>query len=411
MLSLSSPLSAYLELTSVCSNHCPGCGNVFADDRRSQPLSSVQWRNILVKLKPCVQQIKLTGGEPTLHPEFGDIIAAIRELDIPFVLFTNARWLDSSSLIRLLRTTPQCGGLLVSLHGSTAASHDAFTNVADSFATTIANVQRAVEAGLSTTTSTVITRYNYAEIGDIVRLSRELGAHHAVFNRYLGLPLPNIEPTEEQLQLAIQTIDAERQAALRGRQPAVKFGNCIPQCFFPSPSTGCLAGATYCTVDPWGNVRPCNHAPLLCGNLLEQSIEDIWHGSALQQWRSLIPHMCRSCSAISQCRGGCRAVALIQGLDVDPLTRGPLPVQERPLQELVLHENARPLRHFRQRAEPFGYALIDKTRILPVTSQAEPVLNALDGVLTLREIQELFGSEALDFVGSLHQMGLVVRQS
>ena len=53
---------------------------------------------------------------------------------------------------------------------------------------------------------------------------------------------------------------------------------------------------------PWCNVRPCNHAPLVCGNLLEQSIEEIWHGEAMNRWRGMIVEQCWLC--LELCTGG-----------------------------------------------------------------------------------------------------------
>lgn len=406
MLVLSVPFLYALELTARCTNRCPGCGNVFTD-RTPQPLSCAQWRRVLTQLKPHVHRLKLTGGEPTLHPEFATIVSTIHELGIPFALFTNARWPYPPALIALLRDTPECRGLLVSLHGATAATHDTFTGVPGSFDEMIANVKRAVAASLVVNTNTVITGHNYAEIGDIIQLSRAVGARHVVFNRYLGPPLPGIEPTEEELRQAVQVIDAERRLAAGTRQPVVKFGNCIPQCFYPSSSTGCLAGVAYCTVDPWGNVRPCNHAPLTCGNLLERSLEDIWHGPAMERWRNLVPEMCWQCAEIPQCRGGCRAQAMIRDLDADPLMSGPLPAQEKPHLELSLYAGSRPIGRFSRRLEPFGYVLVRGTHIVLVEAQVEPILNALDGTLTLWQVREKFGQAALDFLGSLYRKGLV----
>jgi len=340
------PIFCYVELTPACNNHCPGCGNIFADDRALPPLSSAEWQVILTKLHPHVYRLKLTGGEPTTHPEFEAIIRIIQKLDIPFALFTNTRWHTPAQLIALLRDTPQCKGLLVSLHGATATSHDAFTNVSGSFYETCANIRRAVAAGLSVTTSTVITKHNWQESGAIVALSQDLGAHHSVFNRYLGPLLPEIEPSPEQLQHAIQTVEYTSQWPTNGQQSKVKFGNCIPQCFYPSSSTGCLAGIAYCTIDPWGNVRPCNHAPLVCGNLLTQSLEEIWHSAAMEAWREMIPEGCVGCSQFEVCRGGCRATAMLRGLERDPLIGKPVVTKpQEPLEELVL-EGVQPLRAY-----------------------------------------------------------------
>ena len=313
------PIFYYLELTPQCNNHCPGCGNVFAEDRTLQPLSAAQWGEILAQLKPYAVRLKLTGGEPTLHPQFKEIVALIDDLDIPFALFTNARWLYPEQLLAFLKGILRFGGFLISLHGASAVSHDAFTGVPGSFAETVDNIRRAIAAGLSVTTSTVITKHNYSEVEQIVALSKELGANHAVFNRYLGQHLPSIEPTNEELKEAMQTIERLRVTA----DYPVKFGNCIPQCFYPSSSTGCLAGVAFCTVDPWGNVRPCNHAPRICGNLLEHSIEEIWNSEAMEYWRRLIPPQCEHCLAFSQCHGGCRAEAMLLGFERDPLIDQP----------------------------------------------------------------------------------------
>jgi len=401
VLTLSSPVFASIELESRCNNRCPGCDNVFAPERMPQLLST-QWRTILAKLKLHISRLRITGGEPTLHPEFEEIIDFIHSLDIPFSLFTNARWPYPEHLSTFLSSIPQFTGFLISLHGA-AASHEAFTGVPKSFAETMANIRRAVAAGLSVTTNTVITKHNYSEVEQIVALSKELGAHHAVFNRYLGQHLPDIELTNAELKEAIQAIEHLRVAGY----PA-KFGNCTPQCFYRSSSTGCLAGVAYCTVDPWGNVRPCNHASLICGNLLEQSVEDVWNSEAMKHWRGLIPAQCESCLEFSKCHGGCRAVAMQLGIEKDPLIVKPiLEKPDEPLTELTLYEGAHPISKFDIRPEEFGYVLIYGNRVVPVSHQAKVILDSLDGQTTLRQIEETYGRPGLSFVGSLYQQGLV----
>jgi hypothetical protein len=74
---------------------------------------------------------------------------------------------------------------------------------------------------------------------------------------------------------------------------------------------------------------------------------------------------------------------------------------------LVLYQGAYPVGHFAARPEPFGYVLLRDNRVTPVGHQAQPILDALDGCSTLCQIEERFGQEALDFVGSLSQKGFV----
>jgi hypothetical protein len=73
----------------------------------------------------------------------------------------------------------------------------------------------------------------------------------------------------------------------------------------------------------------------------------------------------------------------------------------------VLYQGAYPVGHFAMRPEPFGYVLVRGNRVSPVGHQAKPILDALDGCSTLRQIEERFGQEALDFVGALYQKGIV----
>ncbi|MBU0702548.1 MAG: radical SAM protein, partial [Chloroflexi bacterium] len=284
---LSTPAIYSLELTPVCNNRCRGCSNVFAEMRDartiSPPLGAAEWGAILERIAPHAEQLKLTGGEPTLHPEFEIIVRRVSALGLNFSLFTNACWPDPERVVRFLAGVPQCAGLLISLHGPTAPIHESFTGAPGSFQEAIANIRLATSAGLLVATSTVITRQNYDQIAEIAALTADLGADHAVVSRYLGEPLPDLEPTTEELLAAVRTVEELRRSGAR-----VRYGDCVPQCFVENSSTGCLAGVAYCAVDPWGNLRPCNHSPAVVGSLLEQPIESLWHSAAMEHWRDLI---------------------------------------------------------------------------------------------------------------------------
>ena len=157
-----------------------------------------------------------------------------------------------------MRDTTTCEGLLVSLHGPDASTHEAFSGVPGSFDETVTNLRRATGAGLDVATSMVITHSNWERIEETLDLVLSLGANHVVCNRFIGAPLEGVTPSQAQLRAAIATIESLR---LAGKP--IRFGNCIPQCFAPSSSRGCTAGSTFATIDPWGRMRPCNHAPLI----------------------------------------------------------------------------------------------------------------------------------------------------
>ncbi|MEJ2208625.1 MAG: radical SAM protein [Anaerolineae bacterium] len=424
---LSAPVSFYLELTSTCQNHCPSCGNVFVTaEGRLQGEAPVRehrgggaclpastWQKILDRLAPYAFRLKLTGGEPTLHPEFETIVEQVAALDIPFSLLTNGRWPRARRVVDLLKGVPRFEGVLISLHGPDAAHHQAFTHTPGSFEQALVGMRLAVSAGLPASLSCVITAHNWHMVDEMLQLGRRLGAQSVVFNRYLGKSslaashsmagTGNLAPEDDELLAAV-----ERILALRAAGEPVRLGNCLPACFAESDQGGCLAGLAFFTVDPWGQVRPCNHAPLICGNLLEQSVDEIWHSPGMEQWRGACPAACHACPALATCRGGCRAEALLWGDGADPLMRAPLPARQAPApQPLRLYERARPLARFRRRDEAFGPLLICGNRILPLAAETAPVLAHLDGHTTLRQIEVLHGAAGLSLVGRLYQEGMI----
>jgi len=409
-LILSAPVLYSIELTPLCNNRCPGCFNVFVDDKIRRPmhylpphLTAGQWRELFLKIKPHAHRLKFTGGEPTLHPEFEGIVQAAQALDMPFTLFTNGRWRDPDRLLCLLKDVPQALGMLISLHGADAETHDNYTGVEGSFEQTVTNIHKATDAGFTVATSTVIARQNYRQIPEIVRLAvEELGADHAVMNRYLGVPLPDIEPSPEELAEAVQTVDRLRKEGKR-----VKFGNCIPQCFLENSSNGCLAGVAYVAIDPWGNVRPCNHSPTVVGNLFQQGIEEIWHSEKMDTWRNLMPPECESCAAYAVCHGGCRASLEFRSEKRDPLRGEPLANIAHDAKPLHLYAWWRPVAKYEIRREEFGLVLMRGNAIIPVSLETAPLLTLLDGTNSLKELASSHGQNALSLIGELYQHGLI----
>lgn len=401
---LSAPAIFSLELTSACNSRCPGCSNVFFEHRSHRPpLSLSAWREILEKIAPHAHQLRLTGGEPTLYPQFREIVEVLRELNMHFTLFTNALWESPNELVELLCNAPHCTGLLVSLHGAEARTHEAFSHVPGSFERVTENIQVAVNAGLKVVTSTVITQYNYHQIEAVAALSQQLGADHATFSRYLGREMPTIEPSAMALSKAVNAVES-----LRSQGQRLKFGDCIPQCFTPSSSRGCLAGVAYCSIDPWGNLRPCTQADIQCGNLLEVSLEEAWNSPPMQYWRSLVPSACeQDCTAFSQCHGGCRATALIRELQQDPLMTHPLSPQDLLAPDTIdLYEGLCPVAQADLRKEPFGYVALGDSLAL-LTPQGKALLDQCDGTVTLQQIETRYGQAGLKLVTNLWFKGIV----
>ena len=408
---LSAPVLYALELTLACPNRCGGCLNDFTRQNRSPndsstllaPLDFTEWQSVLAALAPHAHRIKLTGGEPTLHPEFASIVEHIDSLGIEFSVFTSGRWTRQEQVLATLADARQLTGLLVSLHGAGPTSHEAYTSVPGSFDETIENIRRSIARDIPVVFSTVLTCHNAAELPDIVALADDIGAEYVVFNRYLGPDIPGLTLSPSGLQETLGQVEIMRN---QGRR--VRYGNCIPQCFTPNASTGCLAGVAYCAVDPQGNVKPCTYSTLRAGNLLKQPLAEVWRAPAMQAFRSAIDPACHHCGAFAICHGGCKALALEQSQSRDPLIMRPNVVHPRPSVHTVrLDPHLRPLGRFKIRVEEWGLVLLCGSQVIPLRHEAGPLLTLLNGQSTLADIQQSLGPQALSIVGSLYERNLI----
>lgn len=398
---LAAPVAYYLELTAVCPHQCVGCGNVFIDrglvSQAPRPLNAKQWQSIIDKLQPSVSLIRLTGGEPTAHPEFFAIVDKLAANRIPFALLTSGRWPRPHALVEKLAGCPEFLGMLISLHGADEATHEAFTQAKGSFRAAVAAVRLAVARGIPVATSVVMVKANLGRLRSTAENALAIGANHVVFNRFIGLPGLRFTLTEAELRAAMREVKS-----MEDEGYPVRFGNCIPQCFEASTARGCSAGFSYCTIDPWGNVRPCNHTSWVAGNLLDDDLTMIWQSDIMQRWRNLQPDACHSCPAKAVCLGGCHAIALGR----DPLMAGPerVPAPQSGVpayMTLSFAATATPM--FTTLANEVDTCLVREGRVLRLPSSTRPLLDDLfQSTRTLAQLEKEWGSIGLSIVAWLY---------
>lgn len=308
-----------IELTQLCNNACSGCANV--DIQRHKADVSNQffihnWADIIHKIAPYAKIIRLSGGEPTLHPEFEDIVRLVDIYGIKHALFTTARWQSKKKkpIIDLYRDCRYTAGMLISLHGADAASHHAFIERAsNAFTETCANIRLATSNGINVFISTVLTKLNCTDIQKIIEKSISLGANHVVFNRFLAVN-HRLLPGVNQLRDALETIQA-----LRLQGYPCRIGNSIPPCFLPNAIEVAKAGYELCHISTKGSLRPDNLTNISFGNLLTKNIPGIWQSPVAEAYRKAVHPTCPDCSAFLQCRGGSKSLQIEYNLPGDPL--------------------------------------------------------------------------------------------
>lgn len=129
--------------------------------------------------------VMFTHGEPTLHPQLPEMLRLARDLGYTQRgVVTNGRKLADPTLARTL-CEAGANRFVVSIHGATAAVHDASVG-RPAFAQASVGLQNLAslkqEFGLQLASSTVVSRLNLAAVADCVRYLAAAGVGQIVLN-------------------------------------------------------------------------------------------------------------------------------------------------------------------------------------------------------------------------------------
>lgn len=288
------PFNTVFELTSRCNLSCVHCYQ--ARQAHDEPTREAV-RSVLSQLAQagCLK-LTLTGGEPTLRKDFGDIYREAHEKGFAVTVYTNGTLLDRE-LIGLFAEKPPLT-VELSLYGATAETHDRVTGKNGSFEATMKNLRRMKENGLPVVMKTVVMTLNFRELGLLRSLAKGL-----------GVPLQStfriFAPADEGRSVASLRLSSREIRALMSEKSKEPFP--VEEDAMRREETFlCLAGSDSCCIGSDGEVYPCTVLRWKCGNLKKLTFHEIWNDSpVLKRWRSVTENdypSCIGCRFRSRCR-------------------------------------------------------------------------------------------------------------
>jgi len=176
--------SIYFYLTEGCNLACRHCWiapKYQAEGRTYPSLDMGLFTSIIEQAKPLgLSSVKLTGGEPLLHPKIREIIGHIKRENLRLTMETNGI-LMNAAMAGLLAS---CPGIFVSvsIDGSRAETHDHIRGVEGSFDKACEGVRLLVKAGIRPQVIMSVMRSNREEMEGLVALAQSLGAGSVKFN-------------------------------------------------------------------------------------------------------------------------------------------------------------------------------------------------------------------------------------
>ncbi len=332
------PLYAlYLYVTDICNLRCAHCW-ITPHWTLSSPLPRISaelYSRAIASAFPLgLKMVKLTGGEPLLHPEWRQIVQFAVEQGVKVALETNGTLLDEEDAKFLTKYNVRVS---VSLDGAKPSTHDKFRGVKGSFEATKRAIHLLVEQGNPPLIIFSLYTGNRHELEPLVALARDWGVEEVKVN--IVSPIGRGKHFKRRgWLLGIEELVRLKQfeeKSLRQRYGIKVFVD-LP-CAFDSAIELVTHGIGVCpflnllSILANGDITLCGfgylHPEWILGNIETHNLAEIWHHHPyLIKVRQLLPDglqgICSKCLMRDQCLGKCRAVAMAEFGDItapDPL--------------------------------------------------------------------------------------------
>ncbi|AFZ70470.1 radical SAM additional 4Fe4S-binding domain protein [Caldisphaera lagunensis DSM 15908] len=330
------PFLIVWNMTNMCNLKCMHCYQR-AGKPTPDELTLEEKLNLIDQLdKAGVASIALSGGEPTIHPDYYTIVKEISRRGIHTGTATNG-WLFSN--INYLVKAKESGlrYVEVSLDSADPKKHDKFRGVDGSWERAVKALENAVKLGMDHGMAVTITKLNYNEVKDLLDLAEEIGVKRVIFFNFVptGRGKENLwldlDPVEREKFMRYIYSEMKKREGIQIVSTAPQYGRIAlimsqgkeiaPTHFAVSGDPivkavaefvgGCGAGRIYAAIQPNGDVAPCVFLPLTVGNIRQESFWKIWTTSKVfndLRDRSKLKGFCNVCPYKNIC-GGCRARA------------------------------------------------------------------------------------------------------
>jgi mycofactocin radical SAM maturase len=317
---LSAPICLTWELTYGCNLACVHC--LSSSGRRDpRELSTEEAMRVVDELAAMqVFYVNIGGGEPTLRPDFWQLLDYCVANKVGVKFSTNGSRITAAAAERIAGT--DYVDVQISIDGADAQTNDAIRGPG-SFDVAVTAMRRLRDAGMAGfKVSVVVTRDNVGQLDDFLAIASSYDAQ---------LRLTRLRPSGRGAQVWDRLhVTAEQQRTLYRwliDHPDVLTGDS----FFHLSALGeplpglnlCGAGRVVCLIDPVGDVYAC---PFVIDDAFKAgSVRDAGGFTAVWRESALFTELrepgsagaCASCGSYDACRGGCMAAKFFTGIPLD----------------------------------------------------------------------------------------------
>ncbi len=332
------PLMVVWNFTQACNLKCKHCYQNATPKPLPDEMTLEQKLRVIDEMgDEYVPFVAFAGGEPLMGRNFWEVLKRCKERGIHTTVASNGTIITKETAAKLVEYGVKY--LEISIDSSIPEKHDEFRGIKGAWKRAMEGIKNAADTpGLRVGMATCISRLNYDEVEDIIKLAIDSGCSTFVHFNYIPVgrgvesKITDIGPEErEELLKLLNKYLQSGKISIMSTAPQLARA-----CYMYSEVEGmmavghagsasgkktrilakyiggCGAARCYCAIEPNGDVTPCVYIPhRKLGNLKEKTLKEIWQNNIyfdILSNRENYEDNCKVCDYRSIC-GGCRARA------------------------------------------------------------------------------------------------------
>ncbi|HZT28412.1 MAG TPA: TIGR04053 family radical SAM/SPASM domain-containing protein [Bryobacteraceae bacterium] len=298
------PLLVIWEVTQACDLACVHCRASAQPDRHPNELTTEEGYRLLDQIRTFGDPLMVfTGGDPLKRPDIYSLIRYSAGIGLRTNVTPSATPLLTAEAIERFKENG-VNRMAISLDGPDAATHDDFRGIPGTFDRAMFALRHAQKIGLDTQLQTTVTRRNMAKLPQVAEIAREVGTKMwslfflIVTGRAAEADDLQAEEYEQVFEFmynlsktapfGIKTTEAmhyRRYVAQRMKDEHTTRPESENARSVAWRTAGVSDGKGFVFVSHTGEIFPSGFLPITAGNVLHDSLTDVYRNSEL--FRSL----------------------------------------------------------------------------------------------------------------------------
>ena len=293
------PMLVIWEVTQACDLACVHCRASAQSERHPAELSTEQGYRLLDQIRSFGEPLMVfTGGDPLKRPDLFDLIRYSVKIGLRTNVTPSATPLLTAEAIDRFKQSG-VSRMAISVDGHDAASHDDFRGIPGTFDRAMFALSHAREIGLDTQFQTTVTRRNREHLPEIAEIVKEMRSKmwSLFFLIVTGRALENDDLRAEEYEdvfnfmyelsktapFGVKTTEAMHYRRYVAQRIKAEHGVTENESAkgVAWRTAGVSDGKGFVFVSHQGEIFPSGFLPITGGNVLRDSLTDIYRNSEL----------------------------------------------------------------------------------------------------------------------------------